>query len=222
MSRLYKLYKKTLFHLLQAHRHNRLVLEHLDGVPLVILPQVMNPRVFRTGEFLARSLSPDLVPAGSSVLDMGAGAGVAALFTAKWASRVVAIDLNPEAVRCTRINAILNHLEHKIEVRHGDLFGPVGDEKFDRIIFNPPFLKGKPDTLFDHALFGFETLETFFDQAARFLNDRGEILLVLSTMADVKHILTTAGENSFEAILIADKHYINETLLLYRLVADRC
>ena len=52
----------------------------------------------------------------------------------------MAVDINPEAVRCAGINALLNHFEHKIEVRHGDLFAAVPAERFDLIVFNPPFL----------------------------------------------------------------------------------
>ena len=56
---------------------------------------------------------------------MGTGSGVCAVFAARHARRVVAVDINPAAVRCAGINALLNDLEHKIEVRHGDLFAPV-------------------------------------------------------------------------------------------------
>jgi hypothetical protein len=50
------------FRMFQAHRHNRLVLETVAGKPLLVLPQVLNPKLFRTGEFLAQALNPDLIP----------------------------------------------------------------------------------------------------------------------------------------------------------------
>ncbi len=61
-----------------------------------------------------------------------------------YARRVVAVDINPAAVRCAQINALLNQLEQRIEVRRGDLFAPVAGERFDLVLFNPPFLRGAP------------------------------------------------------------------------------
>ena len=56
---------------------------------------------------------------------------------AQKASKVVATDLNQDAVDDTAYNAKFHDLTHKIETRQGDLFGPVkDDEKFDVIIFN--------------------------------------------------------------------------------------
>ena len=71
------------------------------------------------------------------VLDIGTGAGIQAIFAAGKASKVVATDLNQDAVDDTAYNAKFHDLAHKIDTRQGDLFGPVNDdEKFDVIIFN--------------------------------------------------------------------------------------
>ena len=59
-------------------------------------------------------LSP-LIPPGSIVLDMGTGSGVGAVFAARNAARVVAVDVNPEAVRCARINVLLHHIEDRVD-----------------------------------------------------------------------------------------------------------
>ncbi len=46
---------------------------------------------------------------GGAALDMGCGSGILALAVAKaWRARVIASDIDPEAVRVTRINAALN------------------------------------------------------------------------------------------------------------------
>ena len=41
------------FVLFQSRRHDRLVLENVAGFPVVVLPHVFNPKLFRTGELLA-------------------------------------------------------------------------------------------------------------------------------------------------------------------------
>ena len=94
-------------------------------MPIIVIPGVANPKLLRTGAFFASRLDARLIGAGTSVLDMGTGSGVCALFAARHARRVVAVDISSAAVRCTRLNAALNHLEDRIDVRHGDLFAPV-------------------------------------------------------------------------------------------------
>ena len=44
------------FRLFQRHRHNRLVIERIGKRQLVVLPDVINPKLFRSGQFLADSL----------------------------------------------------------------------------------------------------------------------------------------------------------------------
>jgi methylase of polypeptide subunit release factors len=116
---------RVVFRLFQRHRYGRLVIETVAGTPLVVLPGVFNPKLFQTGEFLAETLSERWVPPGSTVLDMGTGSGVGAVFAARWARRVVAVDISPTAVRCARINVLLHGLEDRVEVRAGDLFEPL-------------------------------------------------------------------------------------------------
>ena len=50
------------FLLFQRHRHNRVVLETIAGKPILVLPEVLNPKLFFTGEFFAETLRAD--PAG--------------------------------------------------------------------------------------------------------------------------------------------------------------
>src|SRR5687767_14697484 len=109
-----------------SRRYGRLVLEAIDGVPLLILPQVFNPVLLRSGAIMARALLglPLSDPARLAVLDLGTGSGIGAVFAAQRGASVVAVDINPEAVRCARINALLNDLDERIEVRRGDLFEP--------------------------------------------------------------------------------------------------
>lgn len=82
-------------------------------------------------------LENTVINEGDEVLDIGTGAGIQAVFAAEKASRVVATDLNQDAVDDTAYNAKFHGVEHIIDTRQGDLFGPVREnEKFDVIIFN--------------------------------------------------------------------------------------
>ena len=137
------------------------MLEEVHGTPILVLPQVFNPELLRTGAFMAGVLDERAIPAGAAVLDLGTGSGVSAIFAARLAGRVVATDINPAAVRCARINALLNGVEDRVEVREGDLFAPVAGERFDVIIFNPPYYRGTPRDALDHAWRSNDTVERF-------------------------------------------------------------
>ena len=124
------------YRLIGKDRYDDFRLERVEGVPILVTPSVFNPKVPRTGAFLAAHLDARQVRADAEVLDMGTGSGVCAIFAARHARRVVAVDINPAAVHCADINARLNHVEHRIELRHGDLFAPVAGERFDLVVFN--------------------------------------------------------------------------------------
>ena len=215
IQRLYLIYLNGKFYLFQRHRHNRLALERIAGVPFLILPEVMNPKLFRTGEFLAQTLNSHLIPEGSKILDMGTGSGVGAVFAAKWATKIVAVDVNPAAVRCARINVMLNKLENKIEVREGDLFAPLKNEKFDVVVFNPPYLTGTPKTAFERAIWGEKVIESFALKLQDYLQPEGKALLVLSNLANIVNIFSYFKENGFELATISERRFINETLTLH-------
>jgi methylase of polypeptide subunit release factors len=74
-----------------------------------------------------------------SALDVGTGSGAQALLAAQHAQRVVATDVNERALEFTRLNARLNGLAN-VECRLGSLFDPVGDEQFDLITCNAPYV----------------------------------------------------------------------------------
>ena len=149
------------YRLARKDRYDDFRLEWVHDSPFMVIPSVFNPKVPRTGEFLAAQIDSRLVSATAEVLDMGTGSGVCAVISARHARRVVAVDINMAAVRCAGINALLNQLEHKIEVRHGDLFAPVSEQRFDLVLFNPPFLLGPPRDDRDRAWRSNDVAERF-------------------------------------------------------------
>src|SRR5690349_13646478 len=71
--------KYLYYKLFLKRHHDGFVLENVCGAPLVVAPGVLNPRLMRTGEFLAAQLEAQLGVRGSEVLDMGTGSGVCAI-----------------------------------------------------------------------------------------------------------------------------------------------
>jgi release factor glutamine methyltransferase len=212
----------TLRHQVFDHRYRRLVMERIDSVPLIVLPDVFNPVLFRTGAALARAVQTtpllDLEERQTPLaLDLGCGSGVGAVFAAQRGARVIATDLNPEAVRCTRINALLNRFEDKIEARLGDLFEPVKDQRFDLILFNPPFYRGKPKDSLDLAWRGENIFERFAAGLKNHLTSSGRALLVFSTDGEYAFVLNELRKHGFAVSAIHQRDFGNEVITVYEL-----
>lgn len=197
-------------------RLGRVSLEEIDGVTLVVLPEVFNPVVFRSGTFLAKTLaqSPELEPPDntSRALDLGTGSGVGAIFAARRGYRVTAVDINPHAIRCSRANALIQGLEDKIDVFQGNLFEPVQGKKFDLVTFNPPYFRGNPNSPLDMAWRADTVLERFAAGLPEILEPGGKALLLLSTDGAKEDLLEALRNNSMTIRTIAERRYGNEIL----------
>jgi release factor glutamine methyltransferase len=208
--------------LLDRRNYERTVLESVDGLQLVVLPDVFNPRLLRSGAFLVSQLRrQDLLPSGSRVLDLGSGSGACGLAAARRGCGVIAVDINPSAVRCTRINALLNDLD--VDVRHGDLFANVAEERFDVILFNPPYYRGVPRDSLDHAWRSLDVPERFAAQLAAHLTPGGHALVVLSSDADPDMFLSCLTQHNLRYRMAAQRDFLNEVMTIHRVEAvSRC
>jgi len=195
-------------------RYDDFRLERVAGTPILVIPSVFNPKVLRTGAFLAAHLDAHTVPPEAQVLDMGTGSGVCALFAARHARRVVAVDLNPAACRCALLNARLNQLEERLEVRHGDLFAPVAGERFDLVLFNPPFLRGTPRDERDRAWRSNDVAERFAAGLAAHLTPAGAALVLLSSFGGAAAFLEEFARRGLAWSVLAERRYINERLAI--------
>ncbi len=208
-----------------SRRYGRLVLETIDGVPLVVLPRVFNPVLLRSGALMARAIGrlPLAETRGLTVLDLGTGSGVGAVFAARRGAAVVAVDINPEAVRCAQINALLNGVEERIEAHQGDLFEPVRGRTFDLVLFNPPYYRGVPKDLLDHAWRGENVFERFAAGLNKVLAPGGRVLLTLSTDGQCDELLAELAAAGFRSEIAERTDLINEVITVYavRRAAER-
>jgi HemK-related putative methylase len=209
------------YRLLEQRRHDAAVLERSGGRPLLVLPDVLNPRLARSGEFFASQLSSGLIERGAEVLDMGTGSGVCAVAAAQHARRVIAVDISPAAVRCARINVLINALEDVIEVVHGDLFAPVRGRRFDVVLFNPPFIRGTPRNDADRAWRSTDVAERFAADLREHLTPSGVALVVLSTYGDAGQFVRNFHRCGFDMTVVATRNFVNEQLALVRLRQPR-
>ena len=76
---------------------------------------------------------------GQSVLEIGTGTGIVAMYASKLTNDITVTDINFDACELAKTNFKLNKINN-IEILFGNLFEPVGNRKFDVILFNTPYL----------------------------------------------------------------------------------
>jgi release factor glutamine methyltransferase len=188
----------------------------------MVIPGVANPKVLRTGAFFASQIDARQVAAETRVLDMGTGSGVCALRAARYSQHVVAVDISPAAVRCAHLNAVLNHLEDRVDIRHGDLFAPVRGQRFDLVLFNPPFYLGAPKDERDAAWRSNDAAQRFAAELANHLEPNGAALVLLSSFGDACALYESElRANGFQLTVFARRGFINETLTILRAARPR-
>jgi release factor glutamine methyltransferase len=124
---------------------------------------------------------------GEHVLEVGSGAGVAAVLAARAGANVVATDVRPEAVICTRENAARNGVADRVDTRLGDGFAPVTGTRFDLICTSPPQMPTPPgreradaEAVADNGgVDGWELLDRLICQAPAHLAPGGRVLFTL-------------------------------------------
>ncbi len=167
------IYIKTLLERLK----NRIYVDEIDKF-LFFGDGVLPPRSKETVKIFKEGLLSvkDKLKEKPQVLDMGCGSGVLSILTKRVLKdknvEVFSSDILPEAVASTLINTE----GEKVEVyKPGDLFERI-DRKFDLIIFNAPWVRGKGRRKSVHDRGG-ETIHRFLSEAKWFLKDGGFIIL---------------------------------------------
>lgn len=118
-----------------------------------------------------------------SVLDMGTGTGILAI-TAASNSRVVATDIDPETLGEAQKRAEGAGVSERIEFRIGNLFEGMKSDRFDWILFNPPYLPSEgsiDEASWSGGETGDEVIMNFLSSAVEHLNPGGAILMVYSS-----------------------------------------
>ena len=168
-------------------------------------------------QLLVDSLRYTELARGRRVLDLCTGSGVVAIAASEMgAASVVAFDVCPRAVSCSRGNALYAGAD--IDVREGSSSRALDYAPFDLIVSNPPYvptppagdtevipLAAGPSTAWDAGIDGRLVLDPLCESAAGLLDAGGSLLLVQSALSGVDSSLDILRSTGLDAEVIASQ-----------------
>jgi ribosomal protein L3 glutamine methyltransferase len=172
---------------------------YMRGLPFYVDERTIVPRSF-IGELLDShfrgqgddddtSLIDDPL-AVESVLDLCTGSGCLAVLAAGTFrnAAIDAVDISRDALEVAARNVAEYGLEHRVTLHRGDLFGPIGDRRYDLIISNPPYVdaegmaelprecRAEPKLAFDGGADGLDMIRRILQEAEQHLTPEGALL----------------------------------------------
>jgi release factor glutamine methyltransferase len=143
-------------------------------------------RVYRPAEDSLLLLAHARGRVHGSVLDMGTGSGFLAVEVASepLVDGVVAVDVDPQAVKEAVMRAEEAEVADRIEFVVSDLFRGLEGRVFNWILFNPPYLPSEgaaDESSWAGGEVGDEAIMRFLHEAGGHLEPEGAILLVYSS-----------------------------------------
>lgn len=158
---------------------------------------------------------------GQSVLEIGTGSGIVAMYASRLTDNITVTDINFDACELARKNFEANSIEN-IEILFGNLFEPVENRKFDVILFNTPYLPTEDgevleDTInyaFDGGLNGRKVIDLFLNEVKNHLNDGGIVQMIQSSLSGNEETLEKFDNLGFIAEIAATEHFFFEDITL--------
>ncbi|MCX8197757.1 MAG: methyltransferase [Candidatus Micrarchaeota archaeon] len=162
------------------------------------------------------------------ILDMGTGTGIVALAAASSNPRndVVGLDISQKAVECAKKNAAANGVSNAVFFQ-SDLFSATS-EKFDAILFNPPYLPttreerlllGDENLAYDGGESGLEVFRRFVSQAPSHLFLGGKIAVIGTSLGDgIEKAMEELESRVGPASVLAQESFFFEKIALIEAV----
>jgi ribosomal protein L3 glutamine methyltransferase len=168
---------------------------YMRGLPFYVDERVIVPRSF-IGELLEQHFSGedgsliDDPAAVERVLDLCTGSGCLAILASRSFPNagIDAVELSKDALDVAARNVADYALDDRISLHQGDLFKPLGGNRYDLIITNPPYVDAEgmaalpsecrfePKLAFDGGVDGLDIVRRILDEAGKHLTPQGGLL----------------------------------------------
>lgn len=191
-------------------------------------PQVFSPKYFTSTAMLSANFP---FRKNERFLEVGCGIGVTSILAAcTHGNRVVAVDLNPEAISVTRENAIKHGVSEQVDVRLGSVFDPIfSNEKFDTIYWDLPYVYGEEQashsiTLLQRSVCdpGYKHIEEFLAQAHRYVASDGRIIVGFGSNGDFNRFEALALKHNYNLKVIYQGFHPYRAGITYQLIELVC
>jgi len=148
------------------------------------------------------------------VLDYGTGTGFLAIELALRGAEVIALDINPFAIKCAKNNAIKNNVI--IDFRKSNCLDAIINEKFDIVLAGLPWDNDRANNYMEMALFDTDgnMKRTLFQRAKEILSKEGYIIMTYAKFMMEKQPLESFIAKNIKYSIINEKmihdelHYI--------------
>jgi ribosomal protein L3 glutamine methyltransferase len=172
---------------------------YMRGLPFYVDERTIVPRSF-IGELLDSHFNdPGDEGSGSliedpgsmkNVLDLCTGSGCLAILASRNFpdAEIDAVDISRDALEVAARNVSDYGLEGRVRLHRGDLFGPLGNKRYDLIISNPPYVdaqgmaelprecRAEPKLAFEGGTDGLDIIRRILDGARQHLTPQGGLL----------------------------------------------
>jgi release factor glutamine methyltransferase len=155
-------------------------------------------------------------PKKIKILDMGTGSGIQAQTCLDQGFKnILATDINSEVIK--------NLKNKNLKTIKSNLFSKIPKEKFDLIIFNPPYLPLDKREPKDSQLQttagkeGYEIIIKFLKQSKPYLKPKGNILLLFSSLSQPKVIKEESKKLNYKFTKISEESLFFEKLFVYQI-----
>ena len=188
-----------------------------QGIKTTIAPGVFPPNFTISTKLLLRYLE-NLNLEGKSLLELGCGSGIIALYSAKKGAKVTATDINEMALKQLKDSTKENNLN--LNIIKSDLFYGIPEINFNYIIINPPYYPKNPENIAEQAWYcgeNFEYFNNLFGQIPSYLSSQTMAIMILSEDCDIKRIKNIAKQNLLELNLLLKSSIQFETNYLFQI-----
>jgi len=186
-------------------------------ITLHVPPGVFHPGLFYSTRIMSNFIAEQPI-AGKTLLELGSGAGMIAIYAAKQGAKVTATDISQEAVVTIKRNAAKNNAD--INVIWSDLFQDIPQQAFDYTVVNPPYYKGKPNHEHEFAWYAGQNHEYFqllFAGLGGYIHPGSHVYMVISDEADIEAVKDIAAGEGYQFIVRFTKTVMLERQFIFEI-----